>query len=111
MTNGTDILDAGKLIASPKTKVVEIPEKGTVRVRSLSYGEIIEIRTKAKDQPDNQTLSMIHKGLIEPKLNWEQVKSLRPEEIALISDAILELSISKEAMLEGKKRLGPMRGL
>lgn len=111
MTNGTNFIDAVKLVSSPKTKVVDIPEKGQVKVRALTFGEIIDIRGATKGDTDSQTVGMIMRGLLEPKLTIEQVKKLSPNEIAIIADAIAELSLSKDAIERGKKWLGQRRVL
>lgn len=74
-------------------KDVEIPGRGTVRVRSLTRAEV---HSMPKKDPSDAERHFIAAGMVDPTMNTEDVRrwqeSASPGEITVVVDAIGKLS-------------------
>ena len=96
----------------PQEIVLETIENNPiVKIRPLSRGKLQEIYQKATSEnlqekldADTQT---IKEGLVEPKLNDEQIRDLKPQFANAISIAIMALSlgVTQEKVKEKAKEL------
>ena len=110
MLNTKDIIfergDNGQLI--PREIILEtLDDKPTVKIIPLTRGQLQEIYSKAtsskiedKLESDNDIIKI---GLIEPKLNEDEIKSLKPKYATAISIAILAASLDIEQLDINKK--------
>jgi hypothetical protein len=82
---------------------VEVPGRGTVRVRSLSRLELIRVQTAPPDEAE--ALALSH-GLIDPVLTldeaYEALAASEPYALQPVTDAIMRLS----GMTEGAQKSG-----
>lgn len=103
-----EIIDIAKLVEAPKEEEISIPGKeGKIRVRALSLGDMSEIYGSAKDDVFKQTFAIVMRGVVQPKLSWDDVTKLSPTVVRVISEKINELSgFSKEMNEDAKKPLG-----
>lgn len=90
-----------RLMAEP----VEIPGVGTVRVRALSHGEILDLRKKGFE-PEELELHMVALCMVEPELTADDVREWSYNspggEIDYVTRKIRELS----ALVEGAQKSG-----
>ena len=94
---------------------VEIPGKGTIRVRAMTRAEVLKIRSAVKDEADaikrqaEIERKMLAVAVVEPDLTEDDVRRWQEAsaagEIDLVSDKVTELSgmgegADKEAYVE-----------
>lgn len=79
---------------------VEIPGRGTVRVRTISRAEMHSINLKCKGNPAEVEWRSIAAGMVDPELSYDEVrewsKAASPGEIQLVMRAIIDLSGLKD---------------
>jgi hypothetical protein len=90
--------------------VITLPRGGTVTVRALSRREVADISAKEPTLVDSEAW-MIHFGLVEPRLSFDEVKTWqansRTGETDYVSSRIGELSgLNQRANKEYYKSLG-----
>lgn len=77
-----------------KTSIVEIEEVGEIEIRGLSFADVQEIQSMNVDGM-NSSLHFIQRGLINPKLEIEDIELLKqsqPTKLFRIAKAIQEIS-------------------
>jgi len=82
----------------PKEITLETMQgKPTILAKPLTRGKLIEIHQKASSDDVSEKFAasndIIIEGLIEPKLNAEQIKDLKPMYANAISTAIMAISL------------------
>ena len=96
----------GKLI-SQEVVLETLPNKPTVRIVPLTRGKLQEIYSKAtSDNAEDKIKAdtdIILNGLVEPVVNEENVKDLKPQFATAISIAILSASLGISQEEVGKK--------
>ena len=79
---------------------IELPtgERKKIKLRVLSFGDIVDCDTMVESQPDTNEhnraarmqIAVIHKSLMEPKMNIEEVRNLhnhvRVQILAILED-------------------------
>jgi hypothetical protein len=84
------------LKSSIPEREVEIPGKGTVRVRGLSRHEYLQMGIIGKEDLDKAEIYMLRLGLVDPSLSSAEVAQWRREaaagEVDPVTDAINALS-------------------
>ena len=88
-----------------------LKEKGTVKVRPITRGKLMEIYQKATSEDMQDKIKadsdIIKQGLIEPKLTEEQISDLKPTFASAVSTAIMAVSlgVSQHKVEEKSKEL------
>jgi len=107
MTNEKPIVDIAKLLPTRKYKLIQVPGiDGCIKIQNIFFGELGDVFSATKDDMFKQSVGIIVKGVVEPKLTWEQARQLEPTVAGQIVREILELSgFTPEALEEAKKSL------
>jgi len=81
----------------PQDVVLEtLPEKPTVKIRPLTRGKLQEVHalaTGSKEDKLKADSEVILNGLVEPVINEETLKDVKPQYATAINMAILSLSL------------------
>ena len=89
-----ELAEVADLLADAEAeKEIELKSlKKKVVIKKITVGEIADILKVAKNNEMDQYLWMVYKGLVKPKLNFEQVKKLKFETLVEIALAIQKFS-------------------
>jgi len=104
-----DLADVGDLIGDAEAKKeIELKSlKKKVVIKKITVGEIADILKVAKENEMQQYLWMVYKGLVKPKLTFDQVKKLKFETLVEIALAIQKFSgLDRESISRLENLLG-----
>lgn len=103
------LLTPESILPSRKTKKVFLSAReGYVEIQNINYGDLGLIYRKARDDAFEFGMGVIVRGLINPKIGWERIKGLDPNDATLLVTEIMELSgYSPKAAEAAKKFLRP----
>ena len=89
---GKDITEIAVLFKRRQDKVTTA-EGIAISVRGLSFGEMADINTASGGDATKQTMAVITRGTVSPRLSYDQVRELNSDVVKLLVDKILELSV------------------
>lgn len=89
-------------LAECASEIVDIPDLGKVRVRSLSAGEALEFG-RVENTRDRNVLALVH-GLVDPALTPEQAGELVDHGSFTAVDQLTQAVLRVSKMLEGAQK-------
>lgn len=103
------LLTVEQILPKPRTSKIYLPSKqGIVEIQNITYGDLGLIYRRSKEDAFEFGMGVIVRGVKNPKLGWENIKALDPQDATLLVTEIMNLSgFTPRAAEEAKKYLRP----